>query len=164
MLGIQEKISKICISCKEDKLLSEFYQTKSTKQYSSYCKICDNKRKPSYKNTYTEEDKEKLRVRVNLNYLRNRITYALKDYKRSDTIRNLENDLTRDYLTKQLQQNCIYCGYPSTGLDRIDNSKGHLQNNCVPCCKECNIARMDNFTHSEMLILGKTISQIKNSR
>ena len=30
--------------------------------------------------------------------------------------------------------------------------------------KECNIARMDNFTHEEMIILGKTIAYIKNRR
>lgn len=163
-MHIQEKTSKVCITCKIDLPLSEFYQTKSTKQYSSYCKTCDKKRRLTYKNTHTEEGREAIRKRVNLNYLRNRITYILKDYKRRDRNKNLENDLTKEYLTKQLQYNCIYCGFPSTGLDRIDNSKGHTQNNCVPCCKECNLARMNNFTHLEMLILGKTISQIKTLR
>ena len=29
------------------------------------------------------------------------------------------------------------------GIDRIDNSKGYLTNNCVPCCPDCNGAKTD---------------------
>lgn len=29
------------------------------------------------------------------------------------------------------------------GIDRIDNSKGYLTNNCVPCCSDCNGAKTD---------------------
>lgn len=28
------------------------------------------------------------------------------------------------------------------GLDIIDSSKPHIKNNCVPCCKHCNIAKL----------------------
>ena len=64
------------------------------------------------------------------------------------------------------QQNCFYCNkFPSNccsaygdrnskfrqengdfiynGLDRIDNTKGHLKNNVVPCCIDCNTAKLD---------------------
>ena len=27
------------------------------------------------------------------------------------------------------------------GIDRVDNSKGYHPENCVPCCKTCNIAK-----------------------
>jgi len=59
---------------------------------------------------------------------------------------------------------CYYCGYPSNGVDRIDNSIGHIMTNCIPCCHTCNVARMDNFSHEEMIILGKTIREIKLKR
>lgn len=66
------------------------------------------------------------------------------------------------------QQNCYYCGLkPSTksntyrgrktisqdmidgytliynGLDRIDSNRGHTIDNVVPCCKQCNTAKLD---------------------
>jgi hypothetical protein len=63
------------------------------------------------------------------------------------------------------QQSCVYCGTPPcrtfniydldkrhpkrdeanftyNGLDRLDNSKGHLPNNIVPCCTNCNTMKM----------------------
>jgi hypothetical protein len=33
---------------------------------------------------------------------------------------------------------CHYCGGESTGLDRVDNSKGYILKNVVPCCGICN--------------------------
>ena len=47
-------------------------------------------------------------------------------------------------------------------MDR--DSKGHTKDNVVPCCYDCNCARNDNFSHEEMVILGKTISEIKSKR
>jgi hypothetical protein len=62
------------------------------------------------------------------------------------------------------QQNCYYCCRPPSniinceypqeyteekkpliynGLDRIDNSKPHSKENCVPCCKQCNYAKRE---------------------
>lgn len=60
---------------------------------------------------------------------------------------------------------CIYCGDTlKVGCDRIDNNKGHIKCNVVPCCHTCNCARNINFTYEEMFILGKTIAQIKELR
>ena len=60
---------------------------------------------------------------------------------------------------------CFYCGDTNrVGCDRIDNSKGHTKDNVVPCCYDCNCARNDNFSHEEMIMLGKTISEIKSKR
>lgn len=78
--------------------------------------------------------------------------------------------------TKQTQ--CHYCGdsiqwkernskKTPNGcyfLDRKDNSKGYIQNNCVVCCTLCNLTRHTRFTYDEMIILGKTIGQIKQQR
>ena len=74
-------------------------------------------------------------------------------------------DLTTDwYLENMYEQTCSYCGFPSDGCDRIDNTKGHTKDNVLPCCKECNVARMDNFTSEEMQVIGKAIRQVKLSR
>jgi hypothetical protein len=29
------------------------------------------------------------------------------------------------------------------GLDRIDNRKGYVSDNIVPCCSDCNLAKRD---------------------
>lgn len=39
---------------------------------------------------------------------------------------------------------CHYCGKSGpNGIDRVDNSKGYLKTNCVPCCKHCNYVKGD---------------------
>lgn len=45
-------------------------------------------------------------------------------------------DITFEFLSSM--GDCYYCGDIPTGLDRVDNDKGYLQSNCVPCCKICN--------------------------
>lgn len=39
----------------------------------------------------------------------------------------------------------------SNGIDRIDNNRGYVKENCVPCCKTCNYAKrkMDLLTFKE---------------
>jgi hypothetical protein len=59
----------------------------------------------------------------------------------------------------------VYCGDTKRiGCDRINNNFGHVKNNVVPCCYECNCARNSNFSYEEMRILGKTIAKIKKDR
>lgn len=66
--------------------------------------------------------------------------------------RNLAWELSLEFFTKIVQQECFYCGQsPSTitkvgklkrnGIDRVDNTIGYLLDNCVPCCKQCNHAK-----------------------
>lgn len=86
-------------------------------------------------------------------------------YKLRDKKRGLDNDITRDFMLNLCKKPCFYCGdTQKIGLDRIDNTKGHTKDNVVPCCYDCNCARMNNFSHQEMIILGKTIKEIKQKR
>ncbi len=63
---------------------------------------------------------------------------------------------------------CHYCGFqlPQTGMgiDRMDSRLAYFVGNVVPCCTDCNAAKNANFTYEEMLILGKTIAEIKATR
>lgn len=64
--------------------------------------------------------------------------------------------LTKDQCREIFSQNCFYCGItPSNicsrkqnhgifvynGIDRVNNSLGYTTENCVPCCKTCNVAK-----------------------
>lgn len=66
-------------------------------------------------------------------------------------------DLTKEEFLRLTKQNCYFCGvepqamYKRTktehghhihnGVDRLNNEKGYLKDNCVPCCKWCNFAK-----------------------
>ena len=68
------------------------------------------------------------------------------------------------------EQPCVYCGYPPAagrtggGLDRKDSARGYEVDNVVPCCTECNLAKLDHFTYDEMLVIGAAIRQVKDAR
>lgn len=38
------------------------------------------------------------------------------------------------------QKPCVYCGdeIVTVGVDRVDNAKGYVMDNVVPCCAICN--------------------------
>lgn len=86
-------------------------------------------------------------------------------YKLTDKKKGLVCNITIEDMRDIISTGCVYCGDTNrVGLDRIDNSKGHTIDNVVPACYECNVARNNNFSHEEMLVLGKTIKTIKESR
>lgn len=89
-------------------------------------------------------------------------SYKVKDFKNNTEICDFSIDW---FIENIMLKPCVYCGDTKRiGADRIDNTKGHTKENCVPCCIECNIARGNNFTYEEMKRLGKTIKEIKTLR
>ena len=77
-------------------------------------------------------------------------------YKRGAMRRSYIFELTKEEFKNLTSSNCFYCGIPPervhigkgsyspyvcNGVDRVDNSKGYIIENCVPCCKNCNIAK-----------------------
>lgn len=161
---LSDDSKKVCYRCKDEKNILEFSYLKHVGRYSSYCKTCDQLKGKIYRAGLSEEKKEKSKLR-NAGYkIKDNSKHLFNAYNKFDFLKGLETNLTLEYLRASLKELCIYCNYPSTGLDRKDNTKGHTQENCVPCCRECNTTRMDNYTHEEMLILGKTIKQIKDNR
>jgi|SRR5208282_1302396 len=66
-------------------------------------------------------------------------------YRRNARPRGFEFSLTRTEIEDIVVRPCHYCGYDSSfvGIDRVDNSKGYVQENIVPCCKICNHAKSD---------------------
>jgi len=77
-------------------------------------------------------------------------------YKAGAIKRNKSFEIELIDFIKLLKGNCFYCdseplterklfgtygNYLYNGLDRVDNNKGYLLDNVVPCCKVCNIAK-----------------------
>lgn len=79
------------------------------------------------------------------------------EYKRSAKYRNINFSLTKEQFNELVVKNCFYCDLmptlknltkvgieiPTHGIDRVDNKKGYFYENCVPCCKRCNMTKMD---------------------
>lgn len=74
--------------------------------------------------------------------------------------RGLICNLTGKEILDLVKSKCHYCGdgfsntlyynqpnfkyiFKYNGIDRIDSSKGYIEGNVVPCCKTCNVSKMD---------------------
>lgn len=81
---------------------------------------------------------------------------ALRASKRAARERGYAWSLTDEQAFALYSQPCHYCGcvssnhsmhpthngsYRYNGIDRVDNDQGYTPENCVPCCKHCNIAK-----------------------
>jgi hypothetical protein len=67
--------------------------------------------------------------------------------------RGLEFTLTRDEVSELVRSPCHYCGQepsPIVGIDRVDNLRGYVAGNVVPCCRKCNRAK-DVYSQSEFM-------------
>ena len=72
-------------------------------------------------------------------------------------IRGYDCNLTKEAYADLVKDPCFYCGgffgrFEDAGgsfLDRIDNSKGYVEGNVLPCCGFCNKSRGDRFTVEE---------------
>jgi len=158
---------RTCTNCKEIKELNSnnFHKSRNKDRGFTYtCKICRNLKEEGKIRTESDkksrrESSRKQREKPDFVYLSRYLSYRQKDKDK-----NYFFDLDKEYIKESLQKPCIYCTYPSYGLDRINNNLGHTKENCVPCCFECNISRNDIYSHEEMLIVGKAIKQIKDLR
>ena len=79
---------------------------------------------------------------------------ALRRIKNNAKSRQLMYGLTNEQAKELMDSNCFYCGggpsnisrptsrthgsYVYNGIDRVDNTKGYILGNVVPCCFPCN--------------------------
>jgi hypothetical protein len=82
---------------------------------------------------------------------------CLKIYQRNAKFRNKEWKLTDDEFFNLVKMPCFYCGmiesnciskkdsrcpsFAYNGIDRVINSEGYSIDNCVACCRWCNVAK-----------------------
>lgn len=101
-----------------------------------------------YHKQYQEANSDKIKKYKQEYYsqMHGRALRLIEHYKRED-IKRQRGDCTLSeewIISNILTKTCHYCGetdWMKLGCDRIDNSKPHTQDNCVPCCFECNRKR-----------------------
>jgi 5-methylcytosine-specific restriction endonuclease McrA len=95
------------------------------------------------------------------------ILILYKRYIKGADDRGLEFRLEINEFIKLTSSNCFYCGkkpqqvvngiipYIYNGIDRVDNNKGYLIENCVSCCKECNRSKNIMSSTKFLTMVGK---------
>lgn len=74
-----------------------------------------------------------------------------KTYVKGATSRNIIFQLSETEFTDIVGQSCYLCGvFDKNGIDRFDNTKGYLLENCRPCCGHCNLMKK-NRTYESIL-------------
>lgn len=100
-----------------------------------------------------------------------------------------DGDLTLEQFVELSQKNCFYCGKSSSssnhrqtrtkysdnkkrniknichfyynGLDRVDNTRPHNYDNCVPCCARCNMWKQNLTIEEFKTIITNIYNNIK---
>ena len=102
------------------------------------------------------------------------INTIFKNYQQSAMLTKREWALTKEQFIKLITAACHYCGSPPantqkrfdkdfrySGIDRTNNNLGYIINNCVSCCRTCNIAKhtlsMNEFAVWLQNITSKTL-------
>lgn len=117
--------------------------------------------------------REESHNRMVIEYGEASLNILFRRYKSGARKRRLVFDLSKEQFRTLTQQSCHYCGsepretnanrkeingkYKGNGIDRINNSIGYIETNCVPCCSDCNYAK-GTRTVGEFLSWVKRIS------
>lgn len=140
------------------------------------CEVC-SKKESDYRKKTRDKRRDKER------------TYRIKNWSRRCCYLSKSSDLRRDrevgvnYITpkrlktlRALQMNkCFYCGTPmntenrkrSDGLtiERLDNSRPHVEDNVVLCCSSCNCHKISNKQNTTLALAYRTIlTRLEESR
>lgn len=79
-------------------------------------------------------------------------------------VRGVSFSLTREHVDRLKRLPCTYCGAtaaPANGLDRVDSSLGYVEGNVVPCCTDCNVAKMDRSAHDFIAWITRAADHIR---
>lgn len=104
---------------------------------------------------------------------KNKLFYT---YKSGASKRKLDFLLSFEYFIQLTSMNCHYCqssptntvksgrnwksnqNYLYNGIDRVDNTKGYIIENCVPCCQICNRAK-STMSHKDFISWARNLHE-----
>ena len=156
--------TKECSKCRQIKSTTEFYKNKlHSDGLRSECKECQRqyykehtKEKKQYWKEHREEKKQYRKE--------HRVHRAFRNAKWCSKKKGREFTITEQEYTMLTSMPCYYCGRTDIdrGVDRIINTVGYTMDNCISCCKHCNIMKSSlrpfDFIHQIDLIYQKHVA------
>lgn len=99
--------------------------------------------------------------KVRYSKIRDTPEQRLREYQSSAKARGVVFSLTMEQFVSFWQQPCFYGGesIKTIGLDRVDSNLGYVVGNVVPCCRGCNIAKLDG-TSQEFIARCHRVARI----
>lgn len=80
---------------------------------------------------------------------RSKTTPRYNTYAKGANTRNIAFEISESEFSEIIQKQCYLCGLSDkNGIDRFDNSKGYLLENCKACCGHCNMMKKDRTYES----------------
>lgn len=165
--GLMNRKSTSCDLCRftlhrENKIVNNWHIIKAAYIdegnyiYFCLCLVCNTLRLTQVTNIFSGKSKsccgKYLHDKAALNILYKRQIFFAKERKK-------KFELTFEEFESLVTRNCHYCdslgrtevyhkGSDSyhyfSGIDRIDPNIGYVRDNCVPCCRRCNFAKLDS--------------------
>lgn len=135
--------NKKCPSCKITKPHSEFFRQRKKDMPSVYCKLCSQEKSRTPAARFSQA-------------------------KCAARVRKIEWAMTMEEFFAVIANPCIYCNGPlaktGLGIDRMVETEGYTSKNSVPACATCNHVKHRNFNFGEMMVLGRSVAQIRLMR
>lgn len=159
--------NKNCIYNGKLQPLDNFSKNKVSKDgYQNWCKKCvgQYQKLPNTKQIIKKSTKQYESSFKCIQY-RKKYRQTLKgkynSYKRNSKSRNISFNLTLEQFSVFWKQPCYYCKteIETVGIDRVDNSKGYSMDNCVSCCKDCNINKRETS-----LLMAQKMVEFKHNK
>lgn len=123
--------------------------------------------------------KEYLKEASSLFYGESSFNSLYRSYKNGAKTRGIYFELEKEQFKELTKSNCYYCGcspsqvckadggngdYTYNGIDRIDNDRGYLVDNCNTCCKTCNYMKKQMGLEDFKTHIVKLYNNISNWR
>lgn len=156
---------KTCRKCDTVKPLNEFWRESRFKDgYRNECKDCSRSANRRYFSVQANKDRANAK-----NTVRRRLpNYRFNMARKTARYKGKSWTLTFEEYKELIKLGCYYHGGKlnptGIGLDRLDNSKGYLPDNVVPCCKECNEIKGDSLTADEAIVAISALTQFRKEK
>jgi len=150
-----------CARCRVSKEFNEFYKNRSSRTgYDTYCKRC-------YK-VWKAEHYVPSKPRIEYFKQRRNLPHGRYLYTKTQAkVRHKEWNLSEIEYTEAISKPCFYCGgslpIGGSGIDRLDNMKGYISGNIVPCCATCNNLKNSTLTWQETLVAVRAIQKYRSN-
>jgi hypothetical protein len=143
VLQTTNSIMRLCTICGKD---FEGFTTRYGKE-SMLCKDCTSKQA-------IQDKKREDRIRNYKEENSKNTEGYYKEYIKKATLKGREITIDFNDFLNFVTSSCYYCNHSSEtetiGIDRINNSRGYIKENCVPCCWKCN--RMKHVYHPQFFL------------